>query len=176
MKLADLAAIMPNAPTMRLASYLPHLVAAMTEFEINTPLRRAAFLAQLAHESGELRYMEEIADGSAYEGRKDLGNLQPGDGKRFKGRGPIQLTGRMNYRAAGKALGLDLEGDPARAAAPDVGFRVAGWFWRDYKGLNSFADGGPLAFDAITKRINGGHNGKAQRDAYYARARKVLGC
>ena len=68
----------------------------MEKYQITTPLRRAAFLAQLAHESGELKYMEEIASGEAYEGRKELGNTAPGDGKRYKGRGPIQLTGRFN--------------------------------------------------------------------------------
>jgi predicted chitinase len=143
----------------------------MKEHDINTPKRQAAFLAQLAHESRELRYMEEIASGAAYEGRKDLGNTQPGDGKRYKGRGPIQLTGRANYRAAGKALGLDLEEHPEKAATPDLGCRVAGWFWTT-RGLNALADRGD--FKQITRRINGGYHGLANRQRYYQRALEVL--
>jgi putative chitinase len=169
--LAQLCAIMPRLKKDKAEQYLPLLNAAMAEVEINTPRRRAAFLAQLAHESGELRYMEELATGEAYEGRKDLGNTQKGDGARYKGRGPIQLTGRNNYRKAGQALGVDLEGSPQRAADPDVGFRVACWFWK-VNGLNALADAGN--FDAITRRINGGYNGKADRDARYLRALQVL--
>ncbi|QRO02433.1 LysM peptidoglycan-binding domain-containing protein [Archangium violaceum] len=168
----QLRAIMPNLSEARANELLPHLNSAMAEAGINTPRRQAAFLAQLAHESGQFRYMEEIASGAAYEGRADLGNTQPGDGVRFKGRGPIQLTGRANYRAAGRALGIDLENNPTRAADPDVGFRTAAWYWNN-RNLNSYADAGN--FDAITYRVNGGYNGKASRDAYYARALQVLG-
>ncbi len=170
--LQQLQSIMPHLSTARAQQMLPHLNAAMQEAGINTPRRQAAFLAQLAHESGEFQFMEELATGEAYEGRLDLGNTEPGDGPRFKGRGPIQLTGRSNYRAAGQALGIDLENNPRRAADPDVGFRTAAWFWNS-RNLNSFADAGN--FDAITLRVNGGFNGKASRDAYYARAMQVLG-
>src|SRR6266850_5714492 len=93
----ELRQIMPNCSTQKRADYLPYIQQAMQEFDITSYLRETAFLAQLAHESAELRYMEEIASGAAYEGRASLGNTQPGDGKRFKGRGPIQLTGRANY-------------------------------------------------------------------------------
>jgi len=168
----QLRAIMPNLSKEKAEAYLPHLNAAMAEANINTPQRQAAFLAQLAHESGEFRWMEELASGAAYEGRKDLGNTQPGDGVRFKGRGPIQLTGRANYEAAGKALGIDLVNNPKRAADPDVGFRTAAWFWTQ-KGLNNFADKGD--FLTITKRINGGTNGLADRQKYYNRALQTLG-
>jgi predicted chitinase/LysM repeat protein len=168
----QLRQIMPNLSEARARELMPHLNAAMQEAGINTPRRQAAFLAQLAHESGEFRYMEEIASGAAYEGREDLGNIHPGDGVRYKGRGPIQLTGRSNYRAAGQALGIDLENNPTRAADPDVGFRTAAWYWNN-RNLNQYADAGN--FDAITYRVNGGYNGKASRDAYYARALQVLG-
>lgn len=154
------------------AKYLPLLNAAMDEAEINTKLRLAAFLAQVAHESGQFRYMEEIADGSAYEGRKDLGNIQKGDGKRYKGRGPIQLTGRANYKKCGEALGLDLETNPELAGDPGTGFRIACWYWTTRK-LNALADASK--FDAITKAINGGYNGKEDRDRYYTVAKQVLG-
>lgn len=162
---------MPRLPEERAHEYLPHLVAACEEAEIVTPLRLAAFLAQVGHESGDLRYWEELADGSAYEGRRDLGNLLPGDGPRYRGRGPIQLTGRDNYRAAGKALCLPLEEQPHLVATPAVGFRVAGWFWTS-RGLNALADRGDI--DAITRRINGGLNGAADRRRRYARALRVL--
>ncbi|MFY0570491.1 peptidoglycan-binding protein [Archangium lansingense] len=169
--LAQLKAIMPHLTTARATQCLPHLNRAMQEAGITTRKRRAAFLAQLAHESGELRYFEELASGAAYEGRKDLGNIRPGDGRRFKGRGPIQLTGRNNYRAAGNALKLDLVNHPKRAAAVNVGFRTAGWFWNTRK-LNRYADQGN--FREITRRINGGFNGLAHRQAFYSRALKVL--
>jgi putative chitinase len=173
MTIDDLKAIMPGLGSAKASQYFPLLDAAMTEGEITTPLRAAAFLAQLSHESYQLLYFEELASGAAYEGRKDLGNIQPGDGKRYKGRGPIQLTGRTNYANAGAALDLDLVACPEMAATPEVGFRVAVWYWTTHK-LNSLSDSGD--FDGITRRINGGLNGKTQRDAIYARAKRVLGC
>jgi putative chitinase len=167
----QLRAIMPNLSEARANELMPHLNRAMAEAGINTPRRQAAFLAQLAHESGQFRYMEEIASGAAYEGRRDLGNTQPGDGRRFKGRGPIQLTGRSNYEAASRALGIDLVNNPTRAADPDVGFRTAAWYWNT-RNLNQFADSGN--FRELTRRINGGYNGLADREAYYRRALDVL--
>lgn len=167
----ELKRIMPNCSAEKRANYLPFIQQAMEEFAITSYLREAAFLAQLAHESGELRYMEEIASGAAYEGRKNLGNTQPGDGKRFKGRGPIQLTGRANYKKFGDLLGLDLIDNPTMAATPQVGFRIAALFWSS-NGLNEKAD--QQQFEAITKRINGGLNGQPDRLKYYARAKQVL--
>lgn len=168
----QLRRIMPNLSLPRARQYLPFLNSAMNEGGITTPKRRAAFLAQVAHESGQLRFFEEIASGAQYEGRLDLGNVRPGDGRRYKGRGPIQLTGRTNYRAAGRALGIDLEGNPRRAADPDVGFRVAAWYWRT-RGLNALADQGD--FRTITERINGGTRGLADRQRFWERAKAVLG-
>lgn len=156
-------------------SYLGALNDAMAEFDIDSYLREAAFLAQIAHESGEFRWMEEIWGPTPaqqrYEGRKDLGNTQPGDGKRFKGRGPIQITGRENYRKYGVFLNVDLLKNPELAAAPQVGFRIAGAYWATH-GLNELADRGE--FVQITMRINGGLNGLKQRQLYYERAKKVL--
>ncbi|HVG60102.1 MAG TPA: glycoside hydrolase family 19 protein [Hyalangium sp.] len=170
--LDQLRAIMPNLSAQKAQEYLPHLNNAMAEAGINTPRQKANFLAQLAHESGQFRYMEEIASGAAYEGRRDLGNTQPGDGTRFKGRGPIQLTGRANYQAAGRALGIDLVNNPTAAASPEVGFRTAAWFWNT-RGLNNLAEQGN--FREVTRRINGGFNGLADRQQYYNRALSVLG-
>lgn len=168
---AQLRSVMPRLSAERVPLFLGPLNRAMAERGIGSAVRRAAFLAQLAHESGELRFMEEIASGEAYEGRKSLGNTEPGDGKRYKGRGPIQLTGRANYRRAGTALGLDLEGQPERAADPEVGCSVAAWIWQTH-GLNELADAGD--FRQITRRINGGFNGLAKREAYWGRAKEVL--
>jgi predicted chitinase len=167
----ELRQIMPNCGAAKRADYLSFIQQAMAEFEITSYLRETAFLAQLAHESGELRYMEEIASGAAYEGRKDLGNTQPGDGKRYKGRGPIQLTGRANYDKYGKLLSLDLVNNPTIAATKEVGFRIAGQYWK-LNGLNELAD--QQQFKAITKRINGGYNGLDDRIKYYDRAKKVM--
>jgi predicted chitinase len=167
----ELRQIMPNCPAQKRADYLPFIQQAMQEFDITSYLRETAFLAQLAHESAELRYMEEIASGAAYEGRASLGNTQPGDGKRFKGRGPIQLTGRANYTRYGQLLGLDLVNNPTIAATKEVGFRIAGQFWK-LNGLNELAD--QQKFETITRRINGGINGLADRIKYYERAKKVL--
>ena len=141
------------------------------KFGIDTPLRRAHFLAQIGHESGELRFTAEIASGEAYEGRRDLGNTEPGDGPRFKGRGLIQLTGRANYRAFGEALGMDfLTGDnPQRLATdPALAVEVACWFWRT-RGLNTFADRDDA--EGATRRINGGLNGLGDRLRQLTRAR-----
>jgi putative chitinase len=144
----------------------------MQEAEIITPKRQAMFLAQLGHESGGLQWMEEFASGKAYEGRRDLGNTQPGDGVRFKGRGPIQLTGRENYTRAGRDLGLDLVNNPKQVATPEVGFRTAAWFWTD-KGINGAAD--QMNLKEATRLINPGLLGLDDRAAYYARARRALG-
>ncbi len=129
-------------------------------YSIKTQLRFCHFLAQLAHESGNFRYMEEIASGAAYEGRKDLGNVNKGDGVRYKGRGPIQLTGRANYRRYGQQLGIDFENNPEIVAIPSVGLLVACKFWPD-NGLNALADQDDVT--TITRRINGGLNGFEDR-------------
>lgn len=137
----------------------------------DTPLRLAHFMAQVAHESGGFRYMEEIASGQAYEGRADLGNNQPGDGRKFKGRGPIQLTGRANYRSYGRALGMDFESYPEIVAFPSIGL-LAGCLYWDRNDLNVRADADDLL--GITKRINGGTNGLDDRRAKLAIAKGLI--
>ena len=166
----QLITIMPNARS-KAGIFLPALNAAMAEFDINTPARQASFLAQLAHESGQLVYVRELASGAAYEGRRDLGNTQPGDGVRFRGRGLIQVTGRSNYAACGKALGLDLLAQPALIEQTVNACRSAGWFWQS-RGLNALADAGDQV--AVTRRINGGTNGLAERLAFFKVAQRVL--
>jgi predicted chitinase len=138
----------------------PLAAVAMREVGITTQRRARYFIAQVMHESGGLFYREELASGDAYEGRSDLGNTHPGDGRRYKGRGWIQLTGRGNYREAGRALGLPLESNPDLASTSKVAWRIAAWYWKT-RGLNELADSGN--FDAVTRRINGGTNGAADR-------------
>src|SRR5687767_12580681 len=178
----QLLSIMPGITVARRDAVLPFLQAAMTEFAIDTPARAAAFLAQLAHESGQFRFMEEIWGPTPAQRRYEpvstlaanLGNTEPGDGKRFKGRGPIQITGRANYRRFGDLLGTDLVADPARAALPELAFRIAGLFWWK-KGLNELADRATHeAFREITRRINGGFNGLEDRQKFYTAACAVL--
>lgn len=169
----ELARIMPFAK-LRGDIFLSPLNETMGEYEIIGGLRIAAFLAQLAVESGELRYVEEIADGSAYEGRKDLGNCEVGDGCRFKGRGLIQITGRANYERCSHDLFGDgrLLEEPEILESPIWAARSAGWYW-DSRHLNTLAD--QKDFRGITKRVNGGYNGYQTRLSYYNRALMVLG-
>lgn len=135
---------------------------------MDSALRLAHFLAQVIHESGSFRYMEEIASGQAYEGRASLGNTQPGDGVRYKGRGPIQITGRANYRRYGALLGIDFERHPEILAFPSIGLHGALEFWKQNK-LNDLADADDVL--AITKRINGGVNGLDDRKAQLAKVK-----
>lgn len=162
---------MSLATDANLDKYIPHLKVTMERYEINTPKRIGAFLAQLAHESGELRYVREIASGEAYEGRLDLGNINKGDGVKFKGRGLIQITGRANYRELSKEIGIDFMANTERLEDPLNACLSAGWFWKT-KRLNQFCD--TMNFTALTKRINGGLNGYADRLGYYQKARKVF--
>jgi putative chitinase len=199
----SLKQIMPKLPDAKRAAFLPPLLSAMNEFAVNTPKREAAFLAQIAHESGELSIFAENLNYSAkglmatwpkrfpdlataqkyernpeklanyvYANRVGNGNEASGDGWRFRGRGPIQITGRENYQKYGSRLNLDLINAPDRAAMPDVGFRIAGLYWRE-NGLNELADG--EMFETIMKRINGGLKGLEDRLKYYMRAKQVLG-
>lgn len=159
----------------RATTFLPFLEDAMREFQITTPAREAAFLAQVAHESGSLRWLVEIwgptASQARYDTRYDLGNIAPGDGFKYRGRGLIQLTGRGNYKRASEALGADLIAEPEKLGEPALACRSAGWFWKTY-GCNELADAGK--FEAITKVINGGLNGYPERLGFWERAKEVL--
>lgn len=169
---AQLRQIVPTMSRARAEALAPHISRAMVLANINTPQRKAAFIAQIAHESDAFRTNEEYASGAAYEGRRDLGNKQPGDGRRYKGRGFIQLTGRSNYTRAGRDLGIDLVGNPDFAKTNEGAALVTAWYW-NANNLNRFSDRGD--FLTLTRRINGGTNGLADRQRYYARARRVFG-
>lgn len=175
--------ICPRTKRERLALFAGHLDAAMKEFDISTPERAAAFLAQISHESGGFRYVREIASGDAYDTRDDLGNTHPDavriaaehgstPGRWWKGRGLIQVTGFFNYKRCGDALGLDLLHQPHLLEEPRDACRSAAWFWAS-KGLNELADRGD--FRRITLRINGGLNGYEDRLRYWERAKEALG-
>ena len=169
-----LQGIMAGAPAERIELYDDGLKQALDGSSISTPLRLAHFLAQVGHESADLRYSKELASGEAYEGRKDLGNSQPGDGPRFKGRGLIQLTGRANYDAYGKARGEDFiagNGPERIAIEPFLAVDVAIWFWTRNR-INRFADEDDVR--QVTKIINGGYNGLEDRKRRLARAKWFL--
>lgn len=170
-----LLGIYADANLRRADEFFPLIVATMARYEINTPLRQAHFLAQVGKECEELTYMEEIGSGAGYEGRGDLGNTEAGDGRRFKGRGLIQLTGRANYRSYGQAIGVDLTvGQNWETVATDHArcADAAGWFWKT-KGLNQLADGDDVI--QVTERVNGGLNGLDDRKAKLVRAKFFLG-
>jgi len=170
----QLKQICPYADSGRLAKLAPALNATMERYAINTPLRIAHFIAQTAHESDNYNTNEEYASGEDYEGRGegDLGNIYPGDGPRFKGRGLIQVTGRTNYEECGKALGVDLINNPERLGDFDLACMSAGWFW-DKMELNGDADKDDVK--TITRLINGGYNGLDHRMESLENAKRVLG-
>jgi putative chitinase len=192
--LPQLKKILPDTKPATLVLHLPHLNAAMVEFEINTNTRAEQFIAQMAHESGGFKYMREIASGRAYEGRIALGNTYAGDGIKYKGRSPVQITGRKNYTLCGAALSLDCVAHPELLELPENGWRVAGWFWTkgawrnlsnrakthivnkyggwEFTNLNRLAD--KMDFTGITLAINGGMTGYDDRHKYLVRAIAAL--
>lgn len=190
--LDQLRAIMPTAGK-RAEVFIDPLNRAMDEFKIDTPARAAAFLAQLAHESGCLRYLHELATGAAYDDREDLGNTRPEairiaaehgstPGRWWRGEGPMQITGFDNMMACSIALYGEpdyLLHHPQTLELPLPGSRSAGWFWKTHN-LNKWADAGD--FDGVSDVINRGRktekdgdaNGYADRLAYFERAQRVL--
>lgn len=127
MTLEQFKILLPNTKEERVIDVYHQLTPCFAKYQINTPLRKCHFLAQMLHESGSLRYSEEIASGKAYEGRLDLGNIIKGDGVRYKGRDGFMLTGRANYDLYGKILGVDLLSNPSLVATIYF-IDVAGWF------------------------------------------------
>lgn len=164
-----------DCPFVRAANFAPYLNDAMWSEAIVTPVRIRAFLAQVGHESGRLRYVREVWGPTPaqrrYEGRADLGNTQPGDGHRYMGRGLIQITGRANYQQVTDALGEDFVTYPALLETPKWACLSAAWFWGS-RDLNALADAGE--FDLVTRRINGGQNGRADRVALHEAAQTVI--
>ncbi len=168
-------ALSTGARIDRATEWLAVIESAMREFGIDTRLRQAMFLAQIGHESGGMRYTAEIWGNTAaqqsYEGRKNLGNTQVGDGFKYRGRGLIQTTGRYNYEATAKALGIDCVNNPDLLLEPENAARSAAWWWQSHN-LNRFADADDCK--GCTKVINGGYNGLDQRLALYAAAKAAL--
>ena len=174
----QLQQILPNAGQTA-GVFVPVLNTAMVRFQIVGTKRVAAFIAQIGHESGQFRYVRELGN-DQYLSKYDTGTLAKrlgntpeadGDGQKYRGRGLIQITGRANYMMCGEALALDLINQPELLEKPQHACMSAAWFWAS-RGLNTLADAGQ--FDTITRRINGGQNGAADRQALYARALKVL--
>ena len=190
---SELREIMPYAGA-RADVYCGPLNITCDEFAINTAARQAAFIAQVAQESGSLKYVRELASGVAYEGRSDLGNTEPGDGVKFKGWGLMQITGRKNTRLVSLALFGDerlITDSEMLIAPPDplLAARAAGYFWQTGAGLNlsqhahdhgvqNGCDLNDLAdaddFTGITLAVNGGLNGLAARTAFWRIAKAIL--
>lgn len=161
----------PTAKEDIITHLAQHLDEQLAKYDIGSYLRVCHFLAQAAHESASFRTLEEYASGAAYEGRKDLGNVQPGDGKRYKGRGIFQLTGRANYRVMGQKLGVDLEGKPELASDPMISIKTACEYWNSRK-LSIYADLDDIR--TITKKINGGYNGFEDRKQYLQKVKTII--
>lgn len=169
----QLKCICPTQSLARLAIFVGPLNKYLVEFQINTPLRVAHFLAQAAHETAGFQYMKELASGKEYENRRDLGNVFKGDGIKFKGRGIFQTTGRANYKAVSQFLFKDdtLLTKPELLEQPDNAVHSACYYWQTHK-LNDFADADDIF--SITRKINGGLNGIDSRKDYYKRAKSII--
>lgn len=157
-----------KAVTDGLVQYLPEY---LEKYGIDDELELAHFLAQAAHESAYFRTLSEYASGSAYEGRKDLGNIYPGDGRRYKGRGIFQLTGRANYTTMSKKLGVDLVNNPGLAATPEISVQTALEYWKSHN-LGKWARQDNI--EMVTKLINGGYNGLQERRIHLQKAKRAL--
>ncbi|MDH6281226.1 glycoside hydrolase family 19 protein [Prescottella agglutinans] len=169
--LDELVRIVPQVPPAQLAGYIAPLNDALAKAAIDTPVRQAAFISQLVVESDSFRTFEEYASGSAYEGRSDLGNVAPGDGERYKGRGAIQVTGRHNYQSVSDYLGVDFIAHPELMSTPENAFDTAAWYWQS-RNLNAVSDSGSI--ESVSRIVNGGTNGLPQRIDSFQRALGIL--
>jgi putative chitinase len=170
-----LRAIAPRANPAFVGDLAEAMSEILPQYKVDPPLRLAHFLAQAAHESDGFKTLHEYWGPTPaqkrYEGRKDLGNVRRGDGKRYLGRGIFQLTGRANYRRIGNKLGLPLEANPESAARPRNAVLIAAQYWSDHD-LNAPADADDIV--TVTRRINGGLNGLDDRRRYLRRAQLAL--
>lgn len=196
--------MIPSTKFLAIDQYIIPLNLTFEKYQINTKERMSAFLAQVLHESANLtrvienlsysaegliktwptrfnaqnapeyaRNQEKIAN-KVYSNRLGNGDEASGEGFKYRGRGLIQVTGKTNYEACGKALGIDLVNDPRLLETPMYATLSAGWFWNDRK-LNDLADIGTQdAFHAISKKINGGTLGKKERIELFERIKNVL--
>lgn len=150
----------------------------LEQYNIDSPIKIAAFLSQIGVESGELKYVRELGNSKYFEKydtgsiAKRLGNSPEadGDGERYRGRGLIQITGKANYKLCGDALGLDLINNPEILEQPEYAWKSAGWYW-NLRHINNYADD----IVKVTRLVNGGTNHLEERTAYYNKAKKVLG-
>jgi putative chitinase len=184
----ELKAVMPGLSLALVQKYTPILNDAMQEFGIDTPFRRNMFLAQVAHESNELRWLLERPPKGIppqeyfkrYDNRKDLGNIEPGDGLRYRGRGVIQITGRQNYKQVGEGLNLDLVDKPWLLEDPVNAIRASAFWWKK-NGLNIHADKYPYDILGASVRVNGINaknrlpNHLQERKKRFVRISKILG-
>jgi len=169
-----LSAVEPHGARQIIAGFAASMDQCVARAELTSHMRLAHFIAQCAHESDGFRTTVEYASGNAYEGRKDLGNTHVGDGRRFRGRGLIQLTGRANYTSFGAALGVAnpaLQDAPGKAAEFPLAALMAAEFWARHK-INVGADRDDVP--AVTRIINGGQNGLAERIRRTTAAKKAL--
>lgn len=172
-------AVMGEPARSRCALYAPYFEVFAPIYEITTPHRIAAFLGTIAEESGALMYTRELWGPTPaqeryeppHEKAAELGNTEPGDGYRFRGRGLIQITGRANYQTASDALGHDFVSSPDSVRSPDNAMQTACWWWKTH-GCNELAD--VPDFEAVTRRVNGGLTHYDRRKAYYDRALAAL--
>jgi putative chitinase len=171
MTLEQFKKIAVNATQANIILFYPYLVKYMAMFDIVGVLRESAFIANALWESGNLKYTEEIASGKAYEGRKDLGNLHPGDGVKYKGHGIFQITGEDNHRELSIFFGEDFVNHPELLEEPRNATKSACW-WFKHHGLNELAD--QRRFNKIVSTINGGYKGLAGRTLIYEKALTVL--